>query len=101
LVVSMTIFPSSGPASCNASGIMPHGTETTTTSPNPAACAGVPAATVVPIDPVSFSSASGWRLSDSISSWLAASWRAIPRPMRPAPMIAIFTLIPPCPSGAG
>jgi len=71
----MTIFPSSGPASCNASGIMPHGTETTTTSPNPAACAGVPAATVVPIDPVSFSSASGWRLNDSISSWRIAVQR--------------------------
>src|SRR5215471_7773429 len=34
LVVSITIFPVSGPAWASASGIALHGTDTTTTSPN-------------------------------------------------------------------
>ena len=81
LVVSITILPAREPACSIACGRVFHGTETTTTSPKPAASAGLPVAALGPISAASRSSDCGSRLNDSRTSWPArpAAGRYRPR----------------------
>lgn len=92
-VVSTTMRPSSGPVARSASGTASQGTASTTTSAAATAWAG--SATRAPM-----SSASTWSRCASranarvMSCPAAASRRAMPPPISPAPMTAIL-IVPP------
>ena len=92
-VVSMMILPSSDPADASASGIAPHGTESSTTEPNAAASAGDPVEARAPISRDRVSSFAGSREKESFTSCPAlANSRAAFPPIRPAPMIPMRIL---------
>ena len=91
LVVSITILPDREPACSIACGKVLHGTEITTTSPKPAACGRAPgrrARADLGRQPLQRLRVPAERQQDLVAG--PASCRAIPPPIRPAPMMPTF-----------
>ena len=94
LVVSMTILPASDPAVANAASTADQGTEIMRTGPKVAASAAVPTRARSPSSAASAGRVSGSREKLTSTSCPArVNIRAVLPPIRPAPIIPIFTMV--------